>query len=107
MTTMLYITALIWGTWIFYLAVMNLLRHRGTLSLPAKILGWPVVIVGVVLDVAINWCVASFVFVSPPKEFLLTARLKRHIKNGGWRGRVAWWVCHNFLNAFDPGGSHC
>ena len=107
MMTVLYIAALIWGTWIFYLAVMNLLRHRGTLSLPAKILGWPVVIVGVVLDVAINWCVASFVFVSPPKEFLLTARLKRHIKNGGWRGRVAWWVCHNFLNAFDPGGMHC
>lgn len=107
MIGVLYVAAFVWGTWIFYLAVMNLLRHRGTLSLPAKILGWPVVIVGVVLDVAINWCVASFVFVSPPKEFLLTARLKRHIKNGGWRGRVAWWVCHNFLNAFDPGGSHC
>lgn len=107
MMTVLYIAALIWGTWIFYLAVMNLLRHRGTLSLPAKILGWPVVIVGVVLDVAINWCVASFVFVSPPKEFLLTARLKRHIREGGWRGKVALWVCHNFLNAFDPGGSHC
>lgn len=107
MIEVLYIAALIWGTWIFYLAVMNLLRHRGALSLPAKIPGWPVVIVGVVLDVAINWCVAPFVFLSPPKEFLLTARLKRHIKNGGWRGRVAWWVCHNFLNAFDPGGSHC
>lgn len=107
MTELLYVAAFVWGTWIFYLAIMNLLRHRGTLSLPAKILGWPVVIVGVVLDVAINWCVASFVFVSPPKEFLLTARLKRHIKNGGWRGKVALWVCHNFLNAFDPGGSHC
>lgn len=107
MIEVLYIAALIWGTWIFYLAIMNLLRHRGTLSLPAKILGWPVVIVGVVLDVAINWCVASFVFISPPREFLLTARLKRHIREGGWRGKVALWVCHNFLNAFDPGGSHC
>lgn len=107
MIEVLYVAAFIWGTWIFYLAVMNLSRNKDKMSLPAKVLGYPVLAVGVVLDVAINWCVAPFIFLAPPKELLLTARLKRHIAVGGWRGRVALWVCHNFLNGFDPGGTHC
>jgi hypothetical protein len=105
--TFLYSFLAVWAAWVFYLAVMSLSRHRKQMTLPAKIIGYPTLVVGVVLDVAINWTVGTLIFVSPPKEFLLTARLKRHIREGGWRGTMARWVCHNFLNVFDPGGSHC
>ena len=105
--TLIYSALLIWATWIFYLAIMSLRRHKDQMSLPAKIIGYPTLFVGVVLDVLINWLVGTVVFVAMPKELLLTARLKRHIREGGWRATMARWVCHNFLNVFDPGGSHC
>lgn len=97
--------------WLFYLAVMNLQRAKenGTLSLPAKILGLPIVIVGVLLDVVVNIFVMTILFLERPKEWLVTDRLQRHVRyhSGTWRAKLAYVICHYLLDTFDPSGKHC
>jgi len=103
--------ASLWMLWIFYLAVMSLYRahHARTLSLPAKLLGYPVLAVGALLDAAVNIVIMSVVFAERPSEWLLTQRLARHIKRGGgWRRKLASWICSHLLNPFDPDQrGHC
>lgn len=97
--------------WIFYLAVMALFsaKEKGTLPKAALILGYPVLIVGAIIDLAMNAAVFSIIFFEPPKEWLVTKRLARHIKKGsGWRQKLAKWICENLLDAFDPDHrGHC
>jgi hypothetical protein len=100
-----------WILWIFYLAVMSLFRanENKTLSLPAKILGYPVLIIGVLLDAMLNIFLLSLILFERPYEWLITKRLARHIKNGtGWRFKLALWICQHLLNPFDPDQrGHC
>jgi len=42
-----------------------------------------------------------------PREFTLTAMLKRLKAGGGRRGAAAAWLCDGLLNQFDPSGPHC
>jgi len=97
--------------WILYLAIMHLIRAReyGTLKKTARWLGYPVVLVGIILDWLLNVIVGTVLFLEMPKSFgeLVTARLKRHCNLPTWRGAIAWWVCHKLLNTFDPSGRHC
>lgn len=97
-------------TWIFYLAVMALIRARdeGKLSPVALWLGYPVVAVGLAFDFVLHVVVGTVVFLEPPREWLLTQRLSRLIRTDrGWRGNLAVWVCLNLLDTFDPAGRHC
>lgn len=99
-----------YALWLWYLAVMSLMRARdaGKLSRPAYILGLPILWSGLVIDVLVNVFVASILFFEPPRELLVTSRLKRLIhRRGGWRGRLAHWVCAKLLDQFDPSGHHC
>jgi cyanate permease len=94
--------------WIFYLAVMNLARAKdaGLLSATAKVLGYPVLIVGYLLDCFVNFTVMTILFLELPKETTVTSRLKRHNKAaGGWRKAVALWAAP-LLNPYDPRGNH-
>lgn len=95
--------------WLFYLAVMNLKRAKdnGTLNPVALVLGYPFLIIGLILDLLVNVFVMTFLFLELPRETLVTARLKRLIKEGGWRGKLAYLFCHYLLDTFDPSGSHC
>jgi hypothetical protein len=100
--------AVTYALWIFYLAVMTLKRARvaGQLSPLAFALGVPVLKVGLVLDVLVNVLVMTVVLVEPPREWLVTTRLKRHNRVGrGWRYKFANW-CEQFLDPFDPSGDH-
>lgn len=100
----------VYGLWVFYLAVMNLKRAKdaGTLRPWARRLGGPVLFVGVLLDLLVNWLVFTVLLLELPRETLVTARLKRHLASGaGWRYRVARWFCADLLDAFDPSGCHC
>lgn len=100
--------AVVYNLWIFYLAVMGLKRARnaGLLNKTAVVLGYPVLIVGYVLDALANIFVMTFVFVEIPQELTVTARLKRHIKTSqGWRLRAAHWFVP-LLDPFDPSGRH-
>ncbi|OFJ46386.1 hypothetical protein BA896_021765 [Janthinobacterium lividum] len=102
--------ALIYLLWLFFLAVMNLQRARdaGTLSRPAYLMGLPLLYIGLALDFATNMLPVSILFLELPCEMLVTARLRRHIRDGsGWRQRLAMWFCTNLLDTFDPSGCHC
>lgn len=100
----------VYALWIFYIAVMHLKRCRdaGTLSRPALYLGYPVLLVGYLLDVFVQMVPATVLFLDLPREFTLTDRLRRYIAGPeGWRETVAVWMCSHLLNTFDPDGRHC
>jgi hypothetical protein len=100
----------IYALWIFYVAVMHLKRARdmGTLTRPALYLGYPVLMIGYLLDIFVQVFVASVIFLDIPRDWTLTGRLKRYIAGPeGWRETAAIWMCSNLLNTFDPDGRHC
>jgi hypothetical protein len=99
----------LWLLWVFYLAVMNLQRVRdaGKLGRVALTLGLPVLLVGIVLDVFCNLVLFSVLLAELPREWTVTARLKRHKRTStGYRKRVADWFGSELLDHFDPSGAH-
>jgi hypothetical protein len=105
-----YTFGVVYALWLFYLAIMHLARAReaSTLSRPALYLGYPLFLIGYLLDVFVQVAIASVVFLDPPRDWTLTGRLKRYIAGPeGWREKVAIWMCSHLLNAFDPDGRHC
>ena len=105
---LLYTVAALYVLWIFYLASMALIRARdaGTLSRIAYVLGVPILVVGYALDFAVNVFVCTPLFLEPPRDTTVTARLKRHVSKDDWRGRIARWLALHLLDAFDPSGRH-
>ncbi|MET3132224.1 hypothetical protein AAKU55_002494 [Oxalobacteraceae bacterium GrIS 1.11] len=100
----------LYALWLLYLAVMNLQRARdaGTLSRPARCLGLPLLYCGLLVDFLVNVLVLTVLLLEWPREWLVTARLSRHIKDApGWRRSVSAWICSNLLDSFDPSGCHC
>lgn len=100
---------LLYVTWLFYLAVMNLKRAKdaGTISRIALFLGYPVLFVGLLFDLTVNVVVCTVLFLDLPKEALMTARLKRYNETDtGWRKQLALWFASNLLDVFDPSGKH-
>lgn len=97
-----------WLLWVFYLAVMNLKRVRDThgLSVAAKIMGYPALYIGILLDFLVNVTVCTVLFLELPKETLVTSRLQRHANGKGWRKSLAIWFGAALLNDFDPSGNH-
>lgn len=104
----LYAIALLYATWTFYLAVMSLKRARdaGRLTRTALILGYPLLILGLILDALLNITVMTVLFLELPQELLVTTRLKRHAQTYTWRGTVARWFAKHMLDEFDPNGKH-
>lgn len=92
-----------------YLAVMSLYRCHlaGTMPLAAKLLGYPILGVGLLVDILMNISLFSIFFAEFPREWLVTSRLKRHIDKPGYRGWLSGYLCHNILSPFDPTGDHC
>lgn len=107
-TMYLWLIATPYLLWIFYLAVMNLKRARdaGRLHRVAAWLGLPVLVVGYVLDVLVQVVPATIVFFDPPRELLLTTRLKRYKDRTDWRGKVSAFMADVLLDDFDPSGKH-
>jgi hypothetical protein len=109
LVVVLYAVLAMYVLWTMYLAVMNLVRARdaGKLTRVAYCLGLPIFIVGLALDVALNWVVLSAILLEWPRETTMTARLRRHFQTPGtWRYAVALWFGVNLLDAFDPNGAH-
>ena len=97
-----------YALWLFYLAVMNLKRAKdaGLLNRTARALGFPVLLVGYVLDALLNVIFMTLVLLELTEELTVTARLKRHIKESqGWQLDVARWFIP-LLDPFDPSGRH-
>ena len=94
--------------WLFYLAVMSLAHAErdGTLTKTARVLGTPILIVGLVIDFVVNVFVMTVLLLELPQETTVTARLKRHNRNGsGWRQQFARWF-EPILDPYDPKGDH-
>jgi hypothetical protein len=104
-----YIYLSILAFYTLYLAIMSLYRGylAKTLSLESKLLGYPILVVGLTVDFVMNVTLFSLIFLELPSEWLVTARLKRHINKSTWRGKLARWLCHTLLSPFDPTGDHC
>ena len=100
----------LYALWIFYLAVMNLKRAQdaGTLPRTALVFGYPVLLAGLLIDLFVNVFVASIIFLDPPRELTMTARLKRYASEQPktWRASVSVWFAANLLDVFDPSGKH-
>lgn len=110
MKYILYAFGSLYGLWLFYLAVMNLMKARdaGRLTKPAKVLGMPFLWFGLILDFLVNQIVMTVVLLEIPRELLVTTRVTRHKYEGtGWRKRVAEAMCKHLLDPFDPTGCHC
>lgn len=96
--------------WILFLSIMCLATARaaGKLPMAAVRIAYPLLAIGYVSDFSLNVFVASWLFLEPPRELLVTSRLTRHIKaDAGWRKRLATWICKNLLDWADPKGCHC
>ena len=109
MMAILYALAAVYALWCHYVTVMALKRAKdaGTLSTAALVLGAPIAVTGIVLDALINIVVCTVILMEFPREWMVTSRLSRHKRAGGWRGVIAAWICENLLDAFDPDGCHC
>jgi hypothetical protein len=106
MITAVFVLLFIYVTWLLYITVMHLRRVRDQLSRPVQWLAWPAVSVGVACDVLLNVLVGSLLFADPPRELLVTSRLKRYqAAPNTWRARLARWLCAHLLNPFDE--RHC
>lgn len=99
---------LLYLTWGAYLLIMHLkvVRDAGKLTLAAKVLGYPWLAVGLVLDIIFNVVIGSLIFLERPREWLFTSRVSRWNDEPGRRGSLARWICVELLDPFDAGG-HC
>ena len=99
-----------WLLWVFFLAVMALkvARDAGVLVKggDAYYIGMSVLFAGWIIDFLVNVFVASIIFLEPPFEMTVTARVTRWKQEGGWRGNIARWLCVKLLDPFQQGG-HC
>jgi hypothetical protein len=108
MTFALLAFAMVYALWVFYIAVMNIKRvaDAGKLSKFAAVFSYPVVIVGVLIDIATNWLVFTVLLLELPQESTVTSRLKRHHRHStGWRLAVVLFL-EPILDPFDPSGDH-
>jgi len=104
----LFYAGLCYATFAAYLAVTSLwaAKQAHRLNRPLLVLGWPLVIVGGLLDAALN-IASSAPFLDVPREVFLTQRCGRYIAGpDGWRRRLALWICRTLLDPFQVGG-HC
>lgn len=97
-----------YALFVFYAAVMNIKRVRdaGKLTLFGKVLSYPTLAIGLVLDFVVNTVVMTVVLLELPREFTVTSRLKRHNANStGWRLAVVKFF-EPVLDPLDPSGDH-
>jgi hypothetical protein len=89
---------------------------EGRINWLGKVFGWPVVIVGYVLDIYLNMVLFTVLLLDPPLQLTVTSRLSR-IKRLGvhddwgpmwlrrWRYACALFMCNWMLEPYDAG--HC
>jgi len=106
--TVLTALGLTYGLYVFYAAVMNLQRVRdmGLLTPMAKVLAYPTLVIGLILDLIVNLFVFTVVLLELPQELTVTSRLQRHHKEStGWRLAVVKFL-EPILDPLDPSGDH-
>ena len=108
MINVLIILGATYALYVFYAAVMNIKRVRdaGKLTWMGKALGYPTLVIGLLLDLFVNLTLMTLVLLERPRELTVTARLKRHHKEStGWRLAVVKFF-EPVLDPLDPSGDH-
>lgn len=97
-----------YALYVWYAAVMNIKRVRdmGKLTTMGKVLAYPTLVIGFILDLLVNWFVMTVILVEIPRELTVTSRLKRHHKEStGYRLAVVKFF-EPVLDPLDPSGDH-
>ncbi len=95
--------------WVHYVAVMRLqmVRESGQLTTGQKLLGYPALVVGLLLDLLVNVLVCTLLFIEPPREWTVSGRLWRHSNAApSWRQKLALTLRSGLLDSIDPRGYH-
>ena len=86
---------------------VHVVRDAGQLTTGQKIMGYPTLLLGLVLDFALNVVLCTLIFIELPREWTVSARLWRHSTQGsGWRKKAALLVRTQLLDTADPRGYH-
>jgi hypothetical protein len=93
--------------WAVFLAAMDLdeARNAGMLTLPVKILGYPLIVAGLLVDLLVDWGPATLLFLEFPREYTVSDRLGRLVRTTGWRQSLALWIAMNLLNSVSGKGT--
>lgn len=95
--------------WLLFVVVMTMeqLRDAGRLSPGMIQAGEAIAAVGLVWDVLCNVLVASVIFLEPPSEATVSARLRRLVAGdpAAWRTQLARWFASVLMNPFCPANS--
>lgn len=93
---------------IMYVASMAMIRAHSERKLNGLlwVLCLPFVAISIVLDFINNVLVFSILFAELPREWLVTARLKRHAVQHTLRGKIARYIGDLLLHPFDHTGNH-
>jgi hypothetical protein len=97
-----------YALYVWYAAVMNIKRVRdmGKLTTLGKVFGYPTLVIGLILDLLVNWFVMTIILLEVPRELTVTSRLKRHHKaSTGYRLAVVKFF-EPVLDPLDPSGDH-
>jgi len=100
------------GFWVLYVFVMGLYRAKldGSLTRTAWVVGFPWIVLAILVDWVVNWTIATLLFWDLPRSRseLVTGRFQRYLTGDtGWRAKSASWVCSHLLDYLDPRGHHC
>ncbi len=108
MTFSLIMLADLYAFFIMYVASMGMIRAHAENKLNPFLwaLCVPFVAVALVIDFINNMTVFTILFAERPKEWLVTDRLKRHVNEHTFRGKMARWFGTTILNSFDHTGNH-
>lgn len=105
----LYIIADLYLFFIVYVASMNMIRAHaeGVLNGYLWALCLPFVAFAIVYDFLHNITLFWLLFWNMPREWLVTDRLKKHIKEDTYQGRLSRFLCKKILSPFDYTKDHC
>lgn len=110
LTTLFYVVCAVGALmlfWIIFVGVMAVKNSWDRLPLPAKILGSVWGVIGMAMDIALNWSLFILIFMDWPRERTVTAHCSRLKREGNaYQRAVANWTCRNLLDPFENGG-HC
>ncbi len=90
--------------WVLFLAYSAIWAKRDVLRIEVKSIGFVVVLIGWVVDVAFNWTLGLMLGIT--KDLTFSQKCGRLKYVDGWRSSVAKYLCKNWLDPFEVGG-HC
>lgn len=108
---MIYLILSPFALWYLFAVVMALIQARdrlgGTFPWPIKVMGYPVLVAGLIVEIIVNWVLCTILFLELPKELTVSKRLWTYSqRDPSWRQRTATWLRVNLLDPMDPSGTH-